>query len=608
MDRFRLFRHLLIVIPVVGLPLGLWLQWRGDTLWADRAFAAVALPVLGALVWEIVASLRRGDVGLDIVAALSMSAALAFGENLAAAVVALMYAGGQYLEAYADGRAKREMTALLERAPRSAMRYETAGLRSVPIETIVAGDRLLVRQGDVVPVDGIVEGAALLDESSLTGESLPVRHRQGAAVMSGAANAGNAFDLVASKAAADSTYAGIVRLVAQAQESKAPMARLADRFALVFLGVTLAIAATAWLISGDPVRAVAVLVVATPCPLILAVPVAIAAGLSRAAAGGALVKGGKVLERLADIRTIVLDKTGTITHGEARLVSVETFNGWEEAELLRLAASLEQASQHVIARRIVREAVARDLSLSAPAQAHETPGEGVSGLVDGQSVTVGGAAFVDRAIEDDWPRSAAPMAAPGMVTVAIAIDGRPAGLLKLADGVRDGVGPLLNNLRAAGIGRIVLATGDTKAVADAVTEGLAIDAVQAGLSPEDKVAAIRAERQLAPTMMVGDGVNDAPALALADVGVAMGARGAAASAQAADMVLLVDRLDGVLTGLRAARRARSIALQSVYIGIGLSVAGMVAAAFGLLRPVQGALLQELIDVAAILNALRALRG
>lgn len=607
MEIFRLLRHTLIVIPVIGLPLGLWLQWQGHTLWADRAFAAVALPVLGALVWEIIASLRRGDVGLDVVAALSMTAALVFGENLAAAVVALMYAGGQYLEAYADGRAKREMTALLARAPRTAMRYEGGGLREVPIEAIVAGDRLLVRQGDIVPVDGeVTKGRAVLDQSTLTGESLPVSHGIGASVMSGAANAGDAFDLVAMRAAADSTYAGIVRLVAEAQASKAPMARLADRYAMVFLAVTVAIAGLAWLLTGDPVRMVAVLVVATPCPLILAVPVAIAAGLSRAAAGGALVKGGKVLERLADIRTIVLDKTGTITHGEARLASTTVFNGFESHEVLRLAASLEQASQHVIARQIVAEAAKRNLALTTPSDVRETAGDGLSGMVEGRRIIVGGLPYVLRESGAPPPEENG-VAHPGMAIAAVAVDGALAGILRLADGVREGVPALLGRLREQGIARVVLATGDRHEVAEAVAHDLRLDLIKADLTPEQKVETITEERRKAPTMMVGDGVNDAPALALADVGVAMGAKGAAASAQTADVVLLVDRLDGILTALRAARRSRHIALQSVYLGIGLSVAGMVAAAFGYLTPVQGALMQEVIDVAAILNALRALK-
>ncbi|MGL4811814.1 MAG: HAD-IC family P-type ATPase, partial [Beijerinckiaceae bacterium] len=383
MNLFRLLRHILIVIPLLGLPAGLLLLWQGHDVWAQRAFAAVALPVLGALLWEIIASLRRGDVGLDIVAALSMTAALLFGENLAAAVVALMYAGGQYLESYADGRARREMTALLARAPRFAQLYDNSALREVPIDAIKPGDRILVRRGDVVPVDGAVASLlAILDQSMLTGESIPVHVPFGQEVMSGAANAGDAFDLVASRPAADSTYAGIVRMVESAQASKAPMARLADRFAIVFLGVTLLIAGLAWVLTGDPIRAVAVLVVATPCPLILAVPVAIAAGLSKAAAGGVLVKGGQVLERLADIRSIVVDKTGTLTHGAVTIRHITPAPGFEASEVLRLAASLDQASPHVVAKNLVKEATARGLCLSMPSDTVETPGEGIAGIVE----------------------------------------------------------------------------------------------------------------------------------------------------------------------------------------------------------------------------------
>ena len=291
------------------------------------------------LLFDIVRSLRRGEIGLDIVAALSMTAALVFGEELAAIVVALMYAGGQNLESFAEGRARREMTALLDRVPRTAVRHRDEALEEVSLEAVVPGDRLFVRQGDVVPVDGTVfSGVAVLDQSALTGESLPAQHSVGESVMSGATNVGDAFDLVASHRAAESTFAGIVRLVEAAQHSKAPMARLADRFAIAFLGATVILAGGAWFFTGDPIRAVAVLVIATPCPLILAVPVAIVSGLSRAAKQGILIKGGKALEILARVRSLVIDKTGTLTHGRARIVSAHIVGQLSEDEVLRLAA------------------------------------------------------------------------------------------------------------------------------------------------------------------------------------------------------------------------------------------------------------------------------
>ncbi len=563
------------------------------------------MPVLAALVAEIVTSLRRGDLGLDIVAALSMTAALVFGETLAAAVVALMYAGGQYLELFAERRARREMTALLAQAPRTAMRHRDGGLEEVDLEVIAPGDRLLIRQGDVVPVDGTAEAVATLDKSALTGEALPVRHAPGAAVMSGPVNVGEAFDMTAVRPAAESTFAGIVRLVEQAGRSKAPMVRLADRFAIWFLGLTLLIAGAAWALTGDPVRAVAVLVVATPCPLILAVPVAFVAGLSRAARQGILIKGARPLEAMARVAVLVLDKTGTLTDGRPRLAATRARAGFAEADVLRLAASLDQASKHTVARTLVEAARAAGLALAVPEAVVESAGEGVEGRVEGRAVTVGGRRFVAQRLGVAAPPATADA---GAIVVAVAVDGVPAGELVLTDALRAGTAGLLADLRGAGIERLVLATGDRGDVAAAITEGLGFDAVRAELTPEAKVLLVVAERKFGPVMMVGDGVNDAPALAAADIGVAMGARGAAAAAEAADVVLLVDRLDRILPGLAIARRSRRIALESVVVGIGLSVAGMLAAASGLITPVQGALLQEAIDVAVILNALRALGG
>ena len=565
-------------------------------------FAGV-VPTIAALVWEIVQSLRRGEVGVDIVAALSMTAALAFGEELAASVVAVMYAGGTFLESFAESRARHEMHALLSRVPRSATRHRDGALEEVPLDAIAPGDRLLIRQGDAVPVDGLVaDGSALVDTSALTGEPLPVRVSHNGEVMSGATNVGEAFDLLASHPAAESTYAGIVRLVEAAQRSKAPMARMADRWSLGFLAVTLVLAAMAWWASDDPVRAVAVLVVATPCPLILAVPVALVGGMSRASRFGVLIKGARILENLSRIRTVILDKTGTLTIGQPSIVEIRPTNGMSEDELLALAAALDQASKHPVAQAIVAEALSRNLTLPVPSGVTEFPGEGVAGDVAGRAVKVGGLEFVSRGRV--MPTTDKP---PGSVVVAVEIDGEYGGLMVMADNLRTEAGALLASMRRLGVERILLATGDRSDVANTISTGLGLDAVHAELTPDQKVLLVLTEHKNGPVMMVGDGVNDAPALAAADVGVAMGARGAAASAEAADIVLLVDRIDAVLAALDIAQHSRRIAWQSIAAGIGLSVVGMIAAAFGYLSPVQGALLQEAIDVAVVLNALRSLR-
>ncbi|KAB0267832.1 heavy metal translocating P-type ATPase [Microvirga brassicacearum] len=608
-DLHKLIRPILVILPTLGLLLGFGARLVGSGQWSETIWAAATLPVLGALLVGIIASLRRGDVGLDIVAALSMTGALVFEEHLAAAVVALMYAGGQYLESSAERHANREMTTLLARVPRTAVRYRNGTLEEVGLDLIKPGDRLLIPQGDVVPVDGlIIERTATLDQSALTGESVPVRKMAGELVMSGVTNAGDAFDLFAKHPAAESTYAGIVRLIESAQASKAPMARLADRFAIAFLAVTVLLAGGAWLWSGDPIRALAVLVIATPCPLILAVPVAIMSGISRAAKAGVLVKGGRALETLARVKVLVVDKTGTLTHGQARIVGIRPVANLSAEKLLQLAASLDQASKHIIARSLVLEAKERGLDLLLPTEVEAVPGEGLEGIVDGRHVLVGGTRFVAERVPSACEIVASGQYPVGSVVVAVAVNGRLAGVLILADRLRSEAAQVINSLRRLGIDRIVLASGDRRDVAEAVTVGLHLDAVHADLTPDRKTAIVQAERRYGPVMMIGDGVNDSPALAAADLGVAMGVRGAAASAEAADVVLLVDRMDKIPLAIQIARWSRRIALQSVYTGIGLSFAGMIVAGLGYLTPVQGALIQEVIDIAVILNALRALRA
>ena len=527
---------LLSLVSASGLALGFAAGWAGRSGWAEAIWGGAAVIVLAALLIQILKSLGRGEFGLDIVAALSMSAAIAFGENLAAAVVALMYAGGQLLEDYASSRATAEMKALLDRAPKTALRYRDGELESCGIDDLRPGDRILVRQGDIVPADGRVQaGGALLDLSALTGESVPVKAAADHEVPSGALSLDMAFDLVVTKTAAESAYSAIVRLVREAQTAKAPMVRLADRYAIWFLLLTVIIAATAYFMSGDRLRLLAVLVVATPCPLILAVPVAIIAGISRAAKQGVLLKGGPVLEAMAKARVLVIDKTGTLTHGRAELTGIDAQPGWKADDILSLAASLDQASNHAMAHSIVAAAHLRHLKLTQPRKARETAGEGITGWVGPHRVHVGGDGFVRRLLKrKHLPRGAAQT---GAVTVAVAVDGKLAGHLIMADTLRDDAPAALSRLRQAGIERIVLASGDSRAVTEKIAGALRLDDVRAELTPAGKVDIVIAERRHGTVLMAGDGVNDAPALAAADVGIAMGARGSAASAEAADAVL-----------------------------------------------------------------------
>jgi heavy metal translocating P-type ATPase len=478
----------------------------------------------------------------------------------------------------------------------------------VPVDEISPGDLLLVAPGELVPVDGTIAGdAAVLDESALTGEAGPVERSSLDAVRSGVINAGSPFDMRATATAADSTYAGIIRLVSEAENSQAPFVRLADRFAMWFLLVSLAAAGAAWAFAG-PERAVAVLVVATPCPLILAAPVALVSGLSVAARRGVVVKGGAVLERLARCTTLLVDKTGTLTSGRPSVSAIIAADEFEPDEILRRAASLEQASAHVLAGAVVKAAAQRGCQLQLPQQTEEVPGQGIRGLVDGRPVAVGKAAWIGMTGNPSWAKAARRRARlDGSLTLFVAIDRRPAAVLILEDPIRRDAGRTIRELRSGGIDRIVMVTGDRAEVADAVGAVIGVDQVIAETSPAGKLDAVRTERGRAPVIMAGDGINDAPALALADVGVAMGARGSAASAGAADVVLTVDELGRLGEARLLARRTRRIAMQSALAGMAMSLAAMGAAAAGLLPAVGGALLQEAIDVAVILNALRALR-
>lgn len=601
----------ILVTVLVGVLAGLALWLAHAYLAANIAWGAAVVLALVPLTVSVVRDLLHRETGVDLIALLAMAGSLVLGQYLAGAVVGLMLSGGQALERYASARARRELSALLARAPREAHRYEHDVLVSRDISDVSKGDVLLVKPGEVVPVDGMVtSGAAVLDESALTGESMPAERPEGDTVHSGVVNAGGPFDMRALTTAEQSTYAGIVRLVREAQRSKAPFVRLADRYAMWFLPLTLGVAAVAWAVSGNPVRALAVLVVATPCPLILAAPVAIVAGISRAANRGIIVKGGGALETLARARTLVFDKTGTLTSGSPRVASVETFGGTTADELVRLAASLDQVSLHVFAGGIVSAARSRGLPLELPAAVREHGGKGIEGLVNGHRIAIGQARWL--AAGGQLPESAAGfrrrISASGAMAVYVAVDGVIAGALIIEDPVRSDTPDALRRLRLAGIERIVLLSGDRRDVAEAVGRELGVDAVQSEHTPEQKVQSVVNERANDVTVMVGDGVNDAPALAAADVGIAMGARGASASSEAADAVIVVDRLDRVAEAVLIARRARSIAVQSVLAGMALSGFGMVLATFGVLPPVAGAFFQEAIDVAVILNALRALSG
>lgn len=599
----------MLLAGTAGALIGGCVAWLlGARSIADTCWAAGTVVAIVPAAWWVVAALRHGRLGVDVIAVLSLAGALAVHEYLAGALIGVMLATGQALEAGAERRAAKDLRSLLERAPHQARRRTADGVAMVPLSDVVAGDLLVVGSGEMVPVDAqIVSDSAVLDESVLTGESVQVQRQAGRQVRSGAINAGGAIEITATATADASTYAGIARLAREAAAESAPVVRLADRIAAWFVPLTLAVAGLAWLVSGLALRAVAVLVVATPCPLILAAPVAIVSGMSRAARIGVVVRGGGALESLGRATTLVLDKTGTVTTGRPRGTDILVAPGWAPSEVLRLAASADQFSPHVLARAILEEAARSGLSLSVPTGVVEEAGTGIVASVDGRRVTVG-----NNALPPDPPAWAAAALAratfDGAVVAWVDVDGQPVGAILLIDPLRPDAPRTIRRLRAAGIARLIMLTGDRPAPAEQIGSVLGLDMVYTQQSPADKVAAVRAERRKAVTVMVGDGINDAPALAAATVGIAMGARGATASSEAADIVLTADRLDRVADAMGIARRSQRIALQSAIAGMGLSLLAMGFAAFGLLPPVIGALLQEGIDVAVILNALRALRG
>lgn len=597
-------------LPLVALTLAvlaggaLWLA--GQRRAANVCWAATTLVTLLVTLRWLIQALRQRRIGVDVIATLALVGALVIGEYLAGAVVALMLATGQALEVYAQGRANRDLHRLLARAPRSARRRTPDGhVEEIGVDQVRTEDRLLVGPGEVVPVDGIAEDTATLDESVVTGESRLVEHPAGDRLVSGVVNASAAFGLRAVGTAEESTYAGIVRMASQASAEKSPLVRLADRYAAAFVPFTLILAGLAWGVAGQFERAVAVLVVATPCPLLLATPIAIVSGMSRTARRGVLIRDGGSLELLGRARTLLMDKTGTLTVGRPQAARVATAPSGDHDELLRLAASVEQLSAHVLAAAIVQAARDRGLPLAIPTDVTEEPGRGVTGRVDGHLVRVGqhGGDLPDWAARE---RQRADL--DGLSAVWVSLDDALAGAVLLRDPVRPDARNTVRRLRQTGFTQLVMLTGDRPEVAEQVARMVGADDVMARCSPEEKVARVRAESDRAVTVMLGDGINDAPALAAAGVGVALGATGATAAADVADAVLSVDQLDRLADAVEIARHSRSVATQSAGAGMGLALLAMVAAALGFLPPVAGAFLQEGIDAAVILNALRALGG
>lgn len=573
--------------------------WGLDQFWALVAAAAIGFALALALVIQ---AIRHREFGSDALALLAIVASALVEEWLAAAVITVMLATGRSLERWAQGRANGRLAALLDRAPRFAHVVDASDrVSDVALAQVAVGSRILVRSGEIVPLDGQALSRGSFDESALTGEPLPREVNAGDEVASGVVNAGSSIELTTTSSEADSTYSALVRLVAESSADSANGVRLANRWALWFVPFALALAATTWIVSGDPRNAVAVIVAATPCPLILAVPIAIIAGMSRSAATGSIVKGGQSLESLARAKFVILDKTGTLTHGGPSVDSILVAPGYDEVGVLRAAASLELASPHVVARAVVAAAQDRDLELSRPSDTAEVHGHGLEGSVDGIRVRVG----QPTGDLPDWANSQILDDGTSLL-VAVEFDGSLVGIVTLQDPVRNEAKQTVDALHAQGVAEIWMATGDRRSTAEQVAKTVGIDRVLAEATPADKLDLVHELMSRGGTgtvIAVGDGINDAPALAAAHVGVAMGARGATAASEAADVVIIEDSIDHLSSAIAVAKGAMRRAKQAALVGVSLSVIAMLAGAFGLLSPTAAALSQEAIDACAILWAL-----
>jgi heavy metal translocating P-type ATPase len=590
----------------LGAAIALRDREMAQTLWTAGVVIA-GLPLVARTARDAL----NGRFATDIVASLSIVGAVALHQPLAGLVIVLMQTGGEALESYAEGRASTALHELEQAAPRIAhVERDGARVEEVAAGRVNVGDVLVVRPGDLLPCDGVViDGESELDTSSVTGEAVPRRATAGVSVLSGMINGLGSFRYRASAVAEQSQYAKIVELVRAAQATRAPLQRLADRYAVWFTPITIVLCVIAVVVSHDPLRALAILVVATPCPLILATPVALIGGINRAARHSLIVRSGAALESLSSVDTVVFDKKGTLTVGKPSLRGVSVAPGFTRSEVLSAAAGAEERSSHLLACVLVDAVRAEGLSVAAATDHQETPGQGMGAVVDGRRVLVGARGFVIPQTVDGAAVSDRLEHPDATLRAYVAIDDRLAAVLEYADELRPDIGALLARLKRSGVDRFLLLSGDHAPIAREIAARVGIDEAHGDLLPADKARFIeRLQAEGRTVMMVGDGINDAPALAAADVGVALASFGAGIAAESADVVILVDAIEPVDDAVQIARRSMHIARQSIWTGLALSAVAMVFAAFGALRPLVGAGIQEAIDVAVILNALRTSRG
>lgn len=595
---FKEYKQLGFVI--ITFLLGLALDIAGYDKAAHWVLGISAIINVIPLLWGMVQDLRDGSYGIDILAATAIITSVLLHEYWAGMVIVLMLTGGEALEDYAERRAKKELSALLERKPKKATVIRKGKTLEIKAKDIVVGDKVIILPGEVVPVDGfIVEGATSFDESDLTGESLPVEKRVGDQVMSGSINAEGNVTIKAIHTAKDSQYEQIIKLVKAASSSQAPFVRLADRYSIPFTILAFVIAGATWYVTGHAIRFLEVIVVATPCPLLLGAPIALISGMSRAAKHGIIVKTGSSMERLAEVQTIAFDKTGTLTQGHPSVASVKSHGSFKQEDVLRFAAALEQSSGHILAQAIANAAAAKNIKINAAKQVRQIAGKGVSGRLQGKSIVVGRSSYLEE-LGVAIPKTAV----QAQTASYVAVDGKLAGVITFVDDIRPESQPMLAWLKKLGIKHTLMVTGDNQTTALSIAKKLGIEKVEAECLPGDKIQAIE-DIKHRPVAFIGDGVNDAPVLTAADVGIALGARGSTAASESADVVILLDDVSKVAASVDIAKRTFFIAKQSILMGIFISIGLMAVFATGRFKPVYGAAIQELVDVTVIINALRA---
>lgn len=562
--------------------------------WAFILVVVVGGVMAFTMLIEMIKTLRSGRYGVDILAITAIIATLAVGEYWASLMILIMLTGGDSLEDYASRQAGRELQSLLDNSPQIAHRKEGDRLEDLTLDKVKVGDILVVKPHEIVPVDGQALQAGSVDESSLTGESRPVDKVIGDEIMSGSVNGEGTIVYKVTSLAEDSQYQQIVKLVKESQEKPAHFVRMADRYAVPFTAVAYLIGGIAWFVTKDPVRFAEVLVVASPCPLILAAPVALVAGMSRSSRNGIVVKTGTTIEKLAEAKTIAFDKTGTITKGQLMVAEINPVAGFSEDKFLSYLASAEQESLHILARSLVSYAQKR-VNLVPVDNLEEVVGFGVKGEIDGQIIKIGRASFAHADTQ------------PGDATMIFAsLDDKYIGSVTFTDEIRPEAKNTIMQLRTLGVDNEIMLTGDRKGVAELTAEKVGIQTVHAECLPQDKINVLKnIAKNERPLIMVGDGINDAPALAIADVGIAMGAHGSSAASESADAVILKDDLSRVAVAVKVAQDTMKIARQSVLIGIFICVGLMLIASTGVIPALIGAMLQEVVDTVSILSALRA---